>query len=235
MKAISIIGYKKTGKTTLAVNLAREFVSRGLKVAAAKFTHHGFDREKTDTALLAEVCSAVVGLSENQTQIIWNSPRFLPDLLPLVSADVLIVEGGKSLGWLPRVLLLRSPGEADELGRELALATFGQVGAPGLHSVTNVSELAELVLAKGFALPGLDCGSCGLETCWRMAERMVAGTVNGEDKPCKAAHGALRIEVGGARLAMNPFVASIVRGAIVGMLGQLKGYAPGAPVRIEMD
>lgn len=235
MKAISIIGYKKTGKTTLAVNLARELTSRGLRVAAAKFTHHALDREGTDTAKLAEVCSAVVGLSESQTQIVWNARRYLPDLLPLVSADVLLVEGGKSLGWLPRVLLLRTPGEADELGRELALATYGPVGASGLHAVADVPELADLVLAKGFALPGLDCGACGLENCQRMAERMVAGRINGEDKPCKAAQGSLRIEIGGARLGMNPFVASIVRGSIAGMLGQLKGYAPGTPVRIEMD
>ncbi len=233
MKAVGIIGYKKTGKTTLAVSLASELTSRGLRVAAAKFTHHAFDRADTDTAKLAEVCSAVMGLSENQTQMVWNDKRHLPDLLPLVSADVLIVEGGKSLGWLPRVLLLRSAGEADELGRDLALATYGGVGAAGLHSVSAVSELADIVLAKGFALPGLDCGACGLESCRALAERMAAGTA--DDLRCKASHGGLRISVGGTTLAMNPFVASIVRGSIMGMLGQLKGYAPGVSVRIDMD
>lgn len=233
MKAVSIIGYKKTGKTTLALSLARELTSRGLRVAAAKFTHHSFDRADTDTAKLAEVCSAVVGLSENQAQIVWNAKRYLPDLLPLVNADVLIVEGGKTLGWLPRVLLLRSSGEADELGRDLALATYGSIGAPGLHSVSDVSELADIVLAKGFTLPGLDCGACGLENCRALAERMATGMA--DDLRCKASHGGLRISVGGTILAMNPFVASIIRGSIMGMLGQLKGYAPGMSVHIDMD
>lgn len=233
MKAISIIGYKNTGKTTLAVSLAQELSSRGLRVAAAKFIHHGFNEPHTDTAKLAEVCTAVIGLSENQSQIVWNQGRYLPDLLPLVSADVLIVEGGKSLGWLPRVLLLRSADEADELGRALALGTFGPVSAPGLHAMAHVSELADLVLAKGFALPGLDCGACGLETCRHMAEGLLTGSTT--ETQCEAQQGSLRITAGGAALAMNPFVASLVRGAIQGMLGHLKGYAPGVSVRIEMD
>ena len=31
-------------------------------------------------------------------------PCFLRDLVPLLDADILLVEGGKTIGWLPRIL-----------------------------------------------------------------------------------------------------------------------------------
>ena len=34
----------------------------------------------------------------------WGHPCFLRDLVPLLDADILLVEGGKNIGWLPRIL-----------------------------------------------------------------------------------------------------------------------------------
>ena len=49
---IGIAGWKKSGKTTLAVRLIEEFTRRGLEVATVKHAHHNFqiDDAETDSA-----------------------------------------------------------------------------------------------------------------------------------------------------------------------------------------
>lgn len=44
--AVSIIGRKNSGKTTLLVGLAAELKGRGLRVASIKHCHHGFDLDR---------------------------------------------------------------------------------------------------------------------------------------------------------------------------------------------
>jgi molybdopterin-guanine dinucleotide biosynthesis protein MobB len=45
--AVSIIGRKNSGKTTLLAALAAELKRRGLRVASIKHCHHGFDVDRT--------------------------------------------------------------------------------------------------------------------------------------------------------------------------------------------
>jgi molybdopterin-guanine dinucleotide biosynthesis protein B len=230
MIAVSLNGYKKSGKTLASVELCKSLKERGLKVGAAKFSAHGFDREGTDTSRLLQVCDAVTGISGGETAVFWKKPRHLQDLLPLLDADVLVVEGGKLLSWLPRVLLLNDPSEAGDLDRGLALAVYGEQPAAGLPAINDPETLADLVLERGFALPGLDCGECGREDCAGLAREIVSGEASIAD--CRASASAVSVTVGGVRLAMNPFVEGIVSGTIRGMLGGLKGYAPGSRVEI---
>ena len=233
MRAVSVVGFKKSGKTRTAVNLCKSLKARGFRVAAAKFSGHGFDRSGSDTAQLLEACDSVAGISDGETAVFWNGRRFLQDILPMLDADVLVVEGGKSLEWLPRVLVLKDESEAAELDRGLALATFGEIGAAGLPAITDMNELADLVTKRGFALPGLDCGECGREDCGGLARDIVSGQASAED--CRARSSEVEITVGGARLAMNPFVEGIISSTIRGMLGGLKGYAPGQKIEIKID
>ena len=46
MKAIGIIGYSNSGKTTLIERLIPLFRQRGLAVSAIKNAHHGFDMDR---------------------------------------------------------------------------------------------------------------------------------------------------------------------------------------------
>lgn len=243
MIALGIVGFAKSGKTTLTLALARALKARGIKVAAAKSSSHHLDRPLSDTARLAEVCDAVVGLGEGpagQTTLLWNRRRHLPDLLPLLETEVLLLEGGKTQGWLPRVLLPRAGEDLTALGPDLALAAWGTGGTggtgvelPGLPRLTDVEQLADLVLARGFALPGLDCGGCGQTDCRAMAGRIVAGLATPED--CTARNAAVSVTVGDTPIALGPFVSRIVQGTINGLIGGLKGAAPGLPVRIDIS
>jgi len=232
MFAVNLVGFKKCGKTTLALDLAAEFARRGVKAAAAKHTHHpALDRGRTDSDRLFSAFGQCVALAGHETQITWNSRRYLADLLPLLDCEALVVEGGKTLGWLPRILLPHTPEEAAELSPELALGTFGPVEVPGLPRLADPAAVADLVLARGFALPGLDCAACGRPDCRTMTQDILAGKATPGD--CRARRADIRITVAGTEMALSPFVADILAGGILGMLRTLKGYAPG-PVEISI-
>lgn len=235
MKAISIIGPKNSGKTTLGIDLARALKKKGLRVAAAKFSHHGFDWSEADTSKYAEVCDAVAGLSSAESFVHWTDRRFLPDLLPLFTADVLIVEGGKSLGYLPRILCLNGDltDGTDWLSPELAIATYGDTSIDGIISENSIDALADIVLDKGFFLPGLDCKSCGREDCKGLALEIVAEKVSTD--ACLAMHNSIEVDINGAPLGMKPFVEDIISASIREMLRTLKGYAPGkATIKLDV-
>ena len=232
MKAIAIVGTKNSGKTGICIKLAETLADMGYKVVAAKHNRHHFDKEDTDTEKLRRVCAGVIGLCPDETFVSWPGEKNLPDMLPLMKADILLMEGGKDLKYLPRVLTLKEDDDLKSLSPELALATFGRVEADGLEHLTDYKDLARLALEKGFILPALDCGACGFTECGGLTERIVSGQASIDD--CKSLNASMSITVGGAAVPLNPFVAGIFQASINGMLTQLKGIAPGK-VKITMD
>ncbi|MFV0422428.1 molybdopterin-guanine dinucleotide biosynthesis protein MobB [Oleidesulfovibrio sp.] len=238
MKAIGIVGFKDSGKTTLTGLLADALEKVGHTVAIAKFAHHKLDKSDRDTERLMKPGRIVVGLGNDEAAIFWSRKRHLPDLLPLLAADVLLVEGGKQLGWLPRVVCLRNAQDEQELGAGLAVAAWNYrdstsptAGGLPVFDQNSIAGLAFLAVERGFTLPALDCGECGEEDCAGLAQRIVAGSATPAD--CKSLGDDFTVTVGGAPIGMNPFVARIVSGAIKGMLSELKGYSPG-PVEIHI-
>ena len=234
LKAVSIVGFKKTGKSTLAVLLAEELKKQGYTIAAVKHSVHGFDKEGTDTAQLSEHCESVVGISGEETFISWpGGKRQITDLLPLMRADVLLMEGGKNRGWLPRILCTTNTPEKDRAALKPHLS-IGETNMEELRSpkaAQVVSDLARRILEKGFILPGLDCGECGMPDCEAMSSAIVAGTHNPGD--CQARKTQVEVSVNGSILAMGGFVEDIVASTIRGLLSQLKGYTPGE-IRIRL-
>ncbi len=247
MQAIGIIGFSNSGKTTLISRLSECLEARGLRVAIAKHTHHELDKPDTDTALLMGPKRTIVGLSNTgegrgEAMIHWGHPCFLRDMVPLLDADILLVEGGKSLGWLPRILCLRTTSEllaalpegCKALRPELALATYGDNTLPGLPSYTaeELDRLVDLILERAFLLPGLDCGACGEPDCAAMTARIVAGEKQTTD--CAASRGSIELAVNGQPVGLNPFAAQILSGGIRGMLEALKGVTPGGEITIRL-
>ena len=232
-KAVSVVGFKKSGKTTLMLELARELTARGRKVAAVKFTHHGLDLEGTDTSRFAQECVSVAGIGPETTTLLWNAARPLQDIFPLLDAEIVLVEGGKSLTWLPRIVVLGCAEDESALDNGLALASWGTGSLPGVRKADSVAELASLAENSGFALPGLDCGGCGRESCLALAREIVDGETDVQS--CVAMHAKLCIRVGGQRLALNPFLDRLVTGTIRGLLTELKGNVPGQKVEIIME
>lgn len=240
MKAISIIGFSNSGKTSLMGLLADHFERAGVRVALVKHTHHQLDKPDTDTARLMKPNRLVLAMGTDETLLFQGMSRHLIDMLPTLGAELVLVEGGKSLGWLPRILCLREEDEStapDRMARlvpELALACFGPFGLPGMprFDESNIPALAQLILDKSFVLPGLDCGSCGFPLCEELARRIVSGLTS--TNQCKAKGGSVEVSMNGVPLGLNPFTAGMLHGGIQGMLTALKGYTPGAEVTIRM-
>ncbi|MEG1610401.1 MAG: molybdopterin-guanine dinucleotide biosynthesis protein MobB [Bilophila sp.] len=253
MQAIGIVGYSNSGKTTLISRLSECLEARGLRVAIAKHTHHPLDKPDTDTALLMRPGRTIVALSHTkdggEAMIHWGHPCFLKDIVPLLDADVLLVEGGKTLCWLPRILCLRPtpelqtalPAGLKELKPELAVASYGEIQFAGLKSFTaeTLDALVDVLLERAFLLPGLDCGACGEKDCAGLAER----TVKGEATPaaCVVASGApvkavqsVAVEVDGQDMALPPHVAPALWGTLCALCAPLKGVPTGSEVVLRI-
>lgn len=232
MQAAALIGYKDSGKTSLALELCKHFKHIGVRIAVAKFTHHGLALEGTDTEVLSNEADTVLGLSETRTEMIWNTKRYLPDLLPLLQADVLLVEGGKGLSYLPKIILSDQVEEIKELDRGLTLGIWSQHKRSGYTVLQEISELADLIRQRGFLLPGLDCQACGREDCAGLAREIIRGEAALD--ACQALESSLKITVNGQQLPLNPFVNAILTNGITGMLTPLKGFVPGQ-VEISLE
>lgn len=234
MIAVNIVGFKKSGKTALVLDLAKALSDSGVRVGAAKSTHNRkLDKENTDTDRLLAVSVGVAAVTPEEAAVFWPRKRYLADLLPLLDADVVLVEGGKEYAWLPRVVLARDAAEAEALDpHKLALASFGPFTPPGLARPASVGDLAKLILDKAFLLPGLDCGGCGLGDCAGLAAQIVAGTATIAE--CVSLGGKCQVSIGGKPLPLNPFVERMLAGGIRAMLAELKGYAPGV-IEMKME
>lgn len=237
MKAVALVGYKKSGKTTLVQELTRELKQRGLKVFVCKHSHHGFDENThTDTYRHKQLADGVAGWSPGESFISWPEEWKPADLLRFVRADVALVEGGKGQGWLPRIILAEDAKIAAELAPEAALAVYGPEAPEGdypeLEATTDIPKLADAIEARGFRLPNLNCGGCGREDCMGLTRDIVAGTATLAE--CTAMNAPTKVTVNGEELPLNPFVAEMLGGGLLGMLKSLKGYAKGKVV-IELE
>ncbi|WP_456324111.1 molybdopterin-guanine dinucleotide biosynthesis protein MobB [Desulfonauticus submarinus] len=226
LKALGCVGYKNSGKTSLIVEVAKILTAQKYKVVMAKFSHHDFDREDTDTKKFKKCGCISIGLSENETFISWPFFKSLTDILPLLDADVLLVEGGKDLGWLPRIVLPKDEKDFDKLDNGLVLGYYHNSLKFKYKQFKNPAEVASLVLEKGFALPGLNCGACGFEDCSGLGKAIVQNKA--DISFCKILNNSETIvKVENKRILLNPFVERVLKNNILAVLTELKGFKKG--------
>jgi len=114
-KAMGFIGYSNSGKTTLIEKLIPRFRAQGLTVSAIKNAHHGFDMDRPgkDSHRYREAGAGQVLISTTERwALLTETPgghATLEDLLAqLVPCDLVIVEGFKSEGRIPRIEVRRA-------------------------------------------------------------------------------------------------------------------------------
>ena len=114
-KAIGFIGYSNSGKTTLIEKLIPRLRSHGLSVSAIKNAHHGFDMDRPgkDSYRYREAGAGQVLISTAERwALLTETPQghaTLDELLSeLAPCDLVIVEGFKSEGRIPRIEVRRS-------------------------------------------------------------------------------------------------------------------------------
>ncbi len=162
MQICQIVGYKKSGKTTVMNSLIRYFSSSEMKVGTLKHHGHGGEPdvvEDTDSTMHIESGSLVSGVQgENITQLTFDVKMELDKLIQLYSnfpIDLLLVEGYKNASY-PKILLVKNKQDfslLSDLSNIIAVGTwdenlldnskFPTININNLDA--NVEQLAEYV------------------------------------------------------------------------------------------
>lgn len=115
MQAIGFIGYSNTGKTTLIEKLIPLLRMRGLRVSAIKNAHHGFDMDRPgkDSYRYREAGAGQVLIATGvRWALLSETPQAAASLEELIGrldpCDLVIIEGFKSEGQIPRIEVRRS-------------------------------------------------------------------------------------------------------------------------------
>lgn len=158
--AIGIVGWKKSGKTTLVEKLIREFTRRGLKVASVKHAHHAFqiDDEATDSARHRRAGAAQVAIVSGSRWAIVTELRDTPEpslsdvLQKLEPCDLILVEGYKS-ARIPKIEARRREGHAgrplsEEDPKVIAIASDHEIARSTLpaFALDDISGIADFIV-----------------------------------------------------------------------------------------
>ena len=160
MKAFGIIGYHKSGKTTLGLKLCREFSNRGLRVGVIKHVSCELQLADADSSRYRSFASVVAAASPLEAEIIVKGEKSLKDMLRYCAdCDVIVVEGFKKERGFPKIVCLREKEEKEELfdGLELFTASFKEGIADYLiSSDVDVAEMAAIAMDKAFEVDGFN-------------------------------------------------------------------------------
>lgn len=157
MKAVGIVGYHKSGKTTLGVRLSREFSGRGLRVGVIKHVSCELKLADADSSRYRPFVSMVAAASPGGTEILLEGEASLDDMLRYCgNCDLILVEGFKKEKIFPKIVCLRTREEREELfdGLELFTASFKEGIADYLiSSDEHVREMAAVAWDRALVLP----------------------------------------------------------------------------------
>lgn len=234
MRAITVKGYKKTGKTTTCIRIIEELRRRGYTVGSVKNTHFpGFaiDPPDTDSFRHAKAgASTVTIVASEETDVLFHRSRGLSETISLFEEDFLVSEGEDDLGF-PNIITGKSVQDLDARRDEHTIGFAGIIssemkeydGLPVIDATRDIGRLVDLIEEKSAELSLEKSAVTGaVKSAERNAEMKEAGEkdlilkFNGEDVP------------------MVPFVESILRETVLGLVKSLKGYEEGMDVTIEL-
>jgi molybdopterin-guanine dinucleotide biosynthesis protein B len=159
---IGIIGWKKSGKTTLVVRLIEVFTSRGLTVATVKHAHHAFeiDDGETDSARHRRAGAGQVAIVSSLRWALVAELGSAPEpeldamIGRLAPCDLVIVEGYKSAA-IPKIECRRQAARQHtaldaEDAHVIAIAAQEPVGAARLpvFDLDDPAAIADFITAR---------------------------------------------------------------------------------------
>lgn len=241
MRAIGIIGYKKTGKTTLVVNLAKELTQRGYKIATLKHVLHAehLDLPSKDTGKQMQYADQTAAISLAESALFFSHRKSLEEMIEYLEADFLLIEGFGEEKTFPKIVCFKENSKAKKLsdGLEIGTATLAsspksELEVPVFNILEDIEKIADLVSQRAFKLPNLNCEACGYDSCYELAREIIRGKKSPED--CPPLEPETQVILNGKVLSLNPFISQMVRKTILGMLSSLKGYRRGnIQIKIE--
>ncbi len=232
MKVIQVVGYKKTGKTTVVAGLLKTLTEQGQRVAVIKHSHSDAVGVDPDSAVFSRSGAAVAIFTNDHEQIRHEPVQKLDQLISDLkrSCDCCIIEGWKSIVY-PRIVCMSEDASSLLVG---AFAVSGvavaakippSTGLPLYNALVkgDLEKLSDVCMQLPEYPAGLDCRHCGM-TC---RELYLAKTC-GEDVACTVKEsGNVVITVNGKKLDLSQFIENIAVTTITGFVSSLKGFENG--------
>jgi molybdopterin-guanine dinucleotide biosynthesis protein B len=242
-RAVSVVGFKDSGKTRVVEALVGELVGRGFIVGTLKHTAESvlLDTPGKDTWRHREAGSGATAILHgrgsaffvDRAMTVREAVGMLGDL------DFVVTEGFKSLESMAKLIVPRVEGEVEGLSNGLEIGIV-DVDGRGVHgdgvvpviTLGDAGGLADVVEERAFpVLPGLDCHGCGFDTCLEFGMALLAGEA--ELGACVGFGSGFSLRVDGVEVELGPFVQDVTRGVVLGLVSSFKGV--GRPGRVELN
>ena len=229
---VGIIGYKKSGKTSLLVKLARELNARGYTVSSLKHVSDKIDLAGTDTYQHRQFTKQTAVVSSSESAVFYSESKNVEHILSFLESDFILIEGFKKEKTYPKIICLKPEDDLNTLldGLQICICSLElnqnpDVDVPILNPENDICKIADLVEQKTFKLPNLNCGGCGYENCYNLALEIIQSNRTIND--CVVLNADIEIQINGQTISLKPFVANLLTNTITAMLSSLKDYQNG--------
>lgn len=214
MKAISVIGTSKTGKTTTIEKIIQELTKRGYRVGTIKEIHfHDFkmDTEGSNTDRHKKAGATLVTARGNdETDILFQEKLSVDEILSFYDQDFVIMEGVRDT-LAPKIVTANNVEAIEERFDKTVFAISGVVseeiseykGLPAINALSHIGDLVDLIEEKSF--------NSLTET---------------SSKP------GLYLKIGGQDISMVPFVENTVKNTVEALVKELHGYTEDGDIQI---
>jgi len=247
MKALAVIGYHHSGKTTTVIALVTALRARGYSVATIKDIHSEKYRADTpgkNSALHIEAGSIqTIARGLYDTAIIYPKQLNLSEMITHINADFLIIEGMKDAA-VPKIVCGSEPAQLDELIDDTCIGIsslnakqrISHLNLPVFNLPEEKDQLCERVLSSAFEILPLAeeecCSRCG-GSCFDMAGNIVQGRKERSD--CVLDHqNRLMLKVDGKEVVIVPFVQNILKDTIQAIVNNLHNIARDKDIEIQI-
>lgn len=243
-KAISIVGYKDSGKTRVIEALIKELTKRGYRVGTLKHTADEIhlDTPGKDTDRHRKAGAKATGILKIQGAAFFIDKYLsLQDAVSKLGAvDYLVIEGFKTVNTHSKIIVPKIQADIEELSNGLEIAIvpitdlkIAETNIPVLH-LDEIQKIANIVEEKAFPmLSGLNCHDCGYEDCHQMGIGLLKGEI--EVTQCINFQERFSLKVNGKRVPIGGFVMNALTGVVLGFIKTLKGGEEAESIELKFE
>jgi molybdopterin-guanine dinucleotide biosynthesis protein B len=252
MKAFSVIGTTRSGKTTTIENIIKEIKRRRFSAGSIKEIHfEGFaiDTRGTNTYRhRAAGAELVTARGYEETDILYQEKLPVEDILKHYTQDYVIMEG--VTGFNAPVILCAH--DAADIEKHKDKEYFDRVfmisgvaanskdrtlnGIPVVNSGDDIVRMVDIITEKVFEImpdfPPECCSACGF-SCRELCARILKGDSKRSD--CRIGGAGILLSIDGKNINMVPFVQKILTDSIMALVGNLRGYRKGKKIEIIIN
>jgi len=248
MKALSVCGISKSGKTTTVEEIIRELTARGYRVGSVKEIHfEAFsidpDPQSNTRRHRAAGARLVCARGINETDILFEEMLPAAKILEFYERDYdwVVMEGVSDI-CVPTIVTAHGEDDLAEKWSDMAFCVSGRISAqiddyrgfPAIDATTDIKRLVDLIELKVYdrlpSFPPECCTACGM-TCEEFASAALHGSRRRSE--CVADKG-VELFINGRRIDMVPFVQNILKNAVLGVTSELDGYVPGCNIELRL-